>query len=62
MGEVRDSPDPFQRARWYMYQNRDKLHLDYELDGVVPLMPIPLMEMELPQMEHQVEASQMAQQ
>ena len=52
MGEARDSPDPYQRARWYMYQNRDQLHVDYELDMVVPVLPLAhLMEMEPSQME-----------
>ena len=55
MGEAKDSPDPYQRAHWYMYQNRDQLRLDYELDRVVPVLPIVLMEMEPPQMEQQVQ-------
>ena len=66
MGEAKDSPDPYQRARWYMYQNRDQLRVDYELDWVVLVLPIALMEMEPPQMEQrvqvQVEAPQMEQQ
>jgi hypothetical protein len=59
MGEARDSPDPYQRARWYMYQNRDKLCVDYVLDRLVPVLPLaPLFEMVSLEMEQQQQMEQ----
>ncbi|KAI4963954.1 hypothetical protein ZWY2020_008632 [Hordeum vulgare] len=54
MGEERDSQDPYQRARWYMYENRDQLRMEYALDRLVQVPPLaPLFEMVPPQMEQQ---------
>lgn len=51
MGEARDSPNPFQRACWYVYQDCNNLHpVDSLAECVVSVMPLMrMMEMDLPQ-------------
>lgn len=52
MEEARDSSDPYKRSRWYMYQGREQLcPVDYEVERVVPMLPLMPMEMEPSQME-----------
>ena len=57
MGEARDSPDPFQRACWYMYQDRLNLRpVDHLAERIVPVLPLMrMMEMQpeqaLPELE-----------
>lgn len=47
MEEASNSLDPLRQSRWYMYQNCKKLRpADYEVEGLVPVSPLALMEME----------------